>query len=574
MAVVAVAVVPLVVGMVRVALHEGSALNGDVALIQLHVDDVGLHTPLVGSYGRFGWQHPGPLLFYVLALPYRLLGRDFSGLQVGALLVNLGAVAGIGALAVRRGGVVLLAWAMALVGVLVHALGPGRLADPWEPSITVLPLALLVLLAAEVAAGRAGLMAVTGVVATFLAQAQATLAPLVVALALWAGVVLVVRTVRSGEAGMAERRRALVRPLLVTGALVGLLWVPPAIEELRRGPGNVEDVLAYLRQPQDTLGLRAAYRSVALQLDHRAPWLGGDVPLVTFTGVADVAAMPLVPLGALVLAAALTAVAARRRGQATMGVTVLFSLVAAVVSLSRLTGELFVWILQWTYALGLVVWLSAGWTAWTTLARESALRRVAVPALAVAVVVTAAVNSVDAVTHDHDEGPLVAAIADLAPAGAQAVAAVDGPVLVRSTADVQLVFGEGAVGLEILVLELERQGVAVVVEEDQSDRFAAHRARPATAVAELRLVAGDERVAGDDRPPGEGYTEVATVDPVSAADRRQRQRLQAELAERAGERSLTELRELGREDPEVQRVLDRLADIEVLPTLTLLERPL
>ncbi|MEO6006681.1 MAG: hypothetical protein ABIU38_01400, partial [Vicinamibacteraceae bacterium] len=29
----------------------------------------------VGSYSRFGWNHPGPLLYQILAGPYELSGR-------------------------------------------------------------------------------------------------------------------------------------------------------------------------------------------------------------------------------------------------------------------------------------------------------------------------------------------------------------------------------------------------------------------------------------------------------------------------------------------------------------------
>src|SRR6476469_5468268 len=44
-------------------IHSG----GDVALTEISVRDVGgAHTPLFGVYSRYGWHHPGPLLFYAL----------------------------------------------------------------------------------------------------------------------------------------------------------------------------------------------------------------------------------------------------------------------------------------------------------------------------------------------------------------------------------------------------------------------------------------------------------------------------------------------------------------------------
>ena len=67
---------------------------GDYRTLQLRVSDVGgSQTPLVGLYSRFGWNHPGPWVYWLLAGPARLFGDD--GLLVGAVMVNLAAVAAI-----------------------------------------------------------------------------------------------------------------------------------------------------------------------------------------------------------------------------------------------------------------------------------------------------------------------------------------------------------------------------------------------------------------------------------------------------------------------------------------------
>ena len=94
--------VPLVVMIVRV-LRTPYLATSDFALIELRVADVGGgNTPLVGVYSRFGWNHPGPLLFYVLALPYRVLGADGPALRASGVLVNLVAAAGGVVLFARR----------------------------------------------------------------------------------------------------------------------------------------------------------------------------------------------------------------------------------------------------------------------------------------------------------------------------------------------------------------------------------------------------------------------------------------------------------------------------------------
>src|SRR6187402_2360850 len=43
----------------------------------------------VGSYSRFGWNHPGPLLYQLPAGPYELSGRREIALKWTALAINL-----------------------------------------------------------------------------------------------------------------------------------------------------------------------------------------------------------------------------------------------------------------------------------------------------------------------------------------------------------------------------------------------------------------------------------------------------------------------------------------------------
>ena len=49
---------------------------GDLALMELRTHDVGgPANPLLGTYSRFGWNHPGPVGFWVMAVPYRDRGE-------------------------------------------------------------------------------------------------------------------------------------------------------------------------------------------------------------------------------------------------------------------------------------------------------------------------------------------------------------------------------------------------------------------------------------------------------------------------------------------------------------------
>ena len=104
----------------------------------------GRHTPLVGAHSRYGWDHPGPLLFWGLA-PFRWRFGT-TGVLVGVVVLNVLAI--VGALSSPAGAVACRSWCRGgAVLTLTWALGPSLLADPWNPWVTVLPCFTFVLLA-------------------------------------------------------------------------------------------------------------------------------------------------------------------------------------------------------------------------------------------------------------------------------------------------------------------------------------------------------------------------------------------------------------------------------------------
>ncbi len=574
MAAVVVTVLPLLIAVPRVLSKGAFALHGDDALVELRVRDVGSHTPLVGSYQRFGFNQPGPALFYLLVGPYRLLGSRFAGLQAGALLANAAAVIAIAAVAFRRGGAVLALWSLALVAVLAHSLGATKLSDPWEPHITVLPLTLLLFLAADAASGRSWSLPLVAGVASFLAQSYAVLAPVAGGLFGWAVVSVAVpawRRRKEPSSAPPSRWGGGRNVALVTTAVMAVLWLPTVLEQLLEEPGNVTQMIDFFGSSHDTLGLRGAYHAVAIQFDHRAPWLGNDLRFVPFTTTVDTGGRFRLPLALLALVAATVASFRRRRVEPTvLALTVLVAVGAGLVGLSRLVGDVFPWILEWTAVLGLGCWLAAGWCAYCALRSEhrARLRRILVPGLSAAVLVLGAVNMVDAATRRSPRDAAREAIVALTGPAVRATRGADGPVLVRSTADANAVFGEGRFGEDLLALAVERAGVDVVVESNLGHRFGEHRAHPEQAVRELHLVSGPPS------PERSGYEVVTTVDITTPAQRGEKRRLQAAIRDRAGELSLPELRDAIDEDSELRDLVERFTAIEDAPALTLLVRDL
>src|SRR6478672_9457569 len=238
----AVVLVPFVAYLVwtlTTTIHSG----GDVALTEISVRDVGgAHTPLFGVYSRYGWHHPGPLLFYALAVPYRLLGTDGSALAGGAVLVNALAVGGSAWLLWRRGRLGGLVVGGLVLAVLLHSLGAAVLPTPWNPLVTVLPLLLFVLAVWSVVCGDAWMLPIVIGAGSFVVQAHVGTAGVVLVGGIVAGLAVVAtRRARHGDAKL----------WIVSLVLAALLWLPPIVDAVRHRGGNLRAIVDFWTSAHD-----------------------------------------------------------------------------------------------------------------------------------------------------------------------------------------------------------------------------------------------------------------------------------------------------------------------------------
>ena len=494
---------PFLVLAVRALVDGVDSPSGDVALIEVRVGDVGTdRTPLLGSYGRFGFNHPGPLLFYALAVPYRLLGSRYAGMELGALALGALGVAAVARVAHRRGGRTGLLWALVVLGVLLRGIGPSWLLDPWEPHVLPLVAAGLFALAFDAVAGRPAALPLVAAAGSVLAASWATLLPLALGLGVWAAAGLIVHAGRGSRA-----RRDVVRAFAATAVVVTLLWLPPILQELTRPRGNLSAMASALDAPEPPLGVADGWRAVATELGHRASWLGFPQPLDGLSPTLDLDAAPPVPIAAVALVLGFGA-ALRRRGSSRawlVGATGFVALGAAVAAMARLLGPIYVWIPQWLRVIGMTTWLAAGWCAFAGLPDgwRRRVRPFLEPVLAVVAVALLVGVAVVGATFERTPDPLGATTRRLVADARQEVAAIDGPVSLSSTARANLALGGERVALEVLVLAMEDAGADVVVPSDLENQYGPERAEQRPAVAEVRLARAD------DGPPPAGFSVLA-----------------------------------------------------------------
>jgi hypothetical protein len=487
-AAVALAVLPFLASAIALIVRVGGDYHpsADQALIELQIRDIGHQPVLLGPYSRFGWFHPGPMLYYLLWLPYRLTGSSSLSLAFAALVVNVAALVGIALIARRRGGLPLVLLTLVLVGLLTHALGAQFFRDVWNPYITVLPFVLLVFLAWSMSSGDAWALPIGAAVATFLVQTHVSYG-LVSATVLGAGVVGACVTLWRRRAGpnAADRRRAWLGMLVVTAVALGVLWAPVVIQQLTRDPGNLGALLRFFRDHHREQSYADAWHVVASQLSAWPDWLRGAGPLNIYSGAVDLSGGTPLAITVVVLAAAGVVAWRGARGAFRLVVIVGLTLVAAFVSVSRIVGEIFPYLIRWTWALGMLTWLAIAWAlvaAWRDRPaprsdRDRLVAHITLGVAAVALAAVSLVNTVDAAGAGNLDASGSTAVAHLSAEVRKALPSGDGVVEIRSLGTA----GSTWIGAGIAD-DLEHHGITTRVAPD------------------LGFAYGPDRVIGDEQP--------------------------------------------------------------------------
>ena len=316
---------------------------------------------LLGPYSRFGWFHPGPLLYYALWLPYRLTGSTAVSIAIGALLVNGLSVAGIAVLAWRRGGTTLLLTTLALLAVLERGLGPQFARDVWNPYITVLPFVCFVFLVWSVSTGDLWALPVAIAVATFLVQTHVGYA-LMTAAVLAVGIAMLGITEWRRRPPTPERRRTWWRSGAVSAAVLVVLWAPVVVQQLFRTPGNLSTLARFFGDHGREQSYGDAFHVVAAQLSALPEWIRGATKPNLYSGAVELSGRIPVPVALLALLVAVVLAWKADRGAWRLNVVVLVAIGAGFLAVTRIVGGIFPYLVRWTWALGMLAWVAVAWT--------------------------------------------------------------------------------------------------------------------------------------------------------------------------------------------------------------------
>lgn len=245
----------MVVSAVFAVVHGWTPVS-DEALIELRVRDVPGNLPLVGVWSRFGWNHPGPALFYYLSPFYWATGGRSVGLLVAMITFHTLCVVGAWALVRRidrRSAIALL-----IAGqVLLVTSEPWAVRNPWNPYVAIVGGLAMFAVARSCAERRGPGVALLLPVGSVLVQAHAVMAPMVSVVVAFALVAM----------SSCRERRVPWRAVVIGALTTFVVWIPPIVDQVVNRPGNLRSMLGS-RSPGDALGvldtIKVAFAQMAL----------------------------------------------------------------------------------------------------------------------------------------------------------------------------------------------------------------------------------------------------------------------------------------------------------------------
>jgi hypothetical protein len=500
----ALGVVVLMIGHLAFVMTRTYGTAGDWALIELRTSDVfSTHSPLTGAWSRYGWNHPGPLLFDVLAVPYALTGSSWRGLWLGAMVLNLAAIVGASRVLAPQSRALSIVFPLAALWAV--STGPSLLlTDPWNASVIVLPIVTMVAATTAVLLHDRRGLAVAAVV--FVATSQTHAAYGLLLLPMMALVLVIgVRHWWRYTAMWVGAGAALCLPLLV--------------DTLIHWPGNLVEAFRFTATSDEPArGFGAAVRVLG-----RATSLSSIIrpQLPSFVSIVDRPAWGAAPgMGLVAIAASL--VVAHRRGwtahqHALTAVALLW--LGGFVMVARTRGPLLIWLLGWVAAACAITWALVAlvivrWWAERVSFDTERVMPAAAGAVGLCLAMVNVAGSVGEGYPFHELHPVVIQFAD------DAATSMTTPMAIDMSGD-EYVAGGVQSGL---IVRLEAMDLRPLARPDQALQMGARRT--ASSLDEPHLLV---RVETTDQPPTDA-TQVSVWDPLSHTDRAEADELSATLA--------------------------------------------
>jgi hypothetical protein len=344
-------------GIVKLARPLGRPFTtfGDIAYIELGVRQALHHGNAVGVYSRFGWHHPGPALFYVMAPWYWMSGDSSRSLFLSAWLINgASALAAIWIVRVRADELAARLTTIVLFASML-IFGFRHFIDPWNPKLLALPMLLLMVSSAATYSGSAWAFVVALLTASYLVQTHLGTFPVSVVLLLFGAFGFARRWSSRSAGALRSSRRA---PLMVAIGLLTLMWIAPVVQEVTNHNGNLSQIVSFYTHPPPNEARSHPLSSSFVVVSSQSTVVPLGTPKDT-----NGHRSRLLTAGGLAALGLVAAAVARRRAPfvAALGLTTTIGLAVAVLAATRVVGPQDTYLFYWTETLPFPAVVAGAW---------------------------------------------------------------------------------------------------------------------------------------------------------------------------------------------------------------------
>jgi hypothetical protein len=347
----AAAIVAILFGLILVQVSRAPETHpwGDTAITSITTLRAARGELATGAYSRFLWNHPGPLLYQMLAPFYQLSGHREISIKWTVLILNVGALAGLLAVAARPAAFLSLMIALALAPLVYRE--QRLLFWAWNPIVPLLPMAFAAALSARIAAGRLAFLPLFCAVASFAVQTHVGFAPVVLSLSATTVIILAWRRSRRR---FAPAKGEIVRSILVAAAVTALLWAVPVVHELTTSDRNLSTLVRFFSTTPPTP--RGWGTTFAIAANQMVGPLAPGWKLTTDIEAPSEAPWPIVAAAAiqfpLLLGASVLAFRRRAVFEGAFALTALMASVAGVLAVHAIVGPVSDYLVTWLAVLG------------------------------------------------------------------------------------------------------------------------------------------------------------------------------------------------------------------------------
>ena len=336
-------------------------LTGDFSHTEFLVRAIPRHPPLIGVAARVQdlGSTPGPSMAYLLYPFYKLFGSTAFALVASVDLLHLAAIAGSVIVAKRVGGTSIAVLMSLSLTATTLALAPRFFLEPWNVWVPVFAFALFLVLVWGLVCEHPALLPLAVAVGSHCVQTHISYTVLVTGLlagaVAWLGW-LWWRTDRLDD-------RHPLRWVLIATATMTVAWLPPVIEQLRPGTGNLRKLFHQFSDPgAPFVGSRAAIKAMLGRFNLFGPWIvdaqkdprstPNYIGFVLFVGLVGVSAR--------------WAWKRRERVELSLYAVLGAATVLGLFSTMRIFGVFFEYVIRWMLPL-VALWIATAlWSCWLT----------------------------------------------------------------------------------------------------------------------------------------------------------------------------------------------------------------